>query len=103
MNAPLHAMAFHPARTAMAGFRLEDEGCCIVRGLAAASTIARIEADLETDFRETPFCQGPFYGERTKRFGGCSPARGRSRRSFWTRSFWHLPTGSSVPGATPSS
>ncbi len=69
MNAPTLEYPFDAARASIAAYRLEDEGYCIVRGLASPSSMARIDADLDTDFRETPFCSGPFYGERTKRFG----------------------------------
>jgi ectoine hydroxylase-related dioxygenase (phytanoyl-CoA dioxygenase family) len=49
--------------------RLGDAGYCIIDNLIAGDEIARLDADLAEDFAETPFCQGGFYGERTKRFG----------------------------------
>lgn len=49
--------------------QLEAEGYCIVRDAnpARAQAAAR---DLDPVFDATPFCDGPFYGRRTKRFGG---------------------------------
>lgn len=48
---------------------LMDNGYVILREVAASSQIADVEADLSGRFESTPFCQGAFYGERTKRFG----------------------------------
>ncbi|WP_341632194.1 phytanoyl-CoA dioxygenase family protein [Sphingomonas agri] len=48
---------------------LLEEGWCIIPSLLASETIAALDGDLETDFLETPFCEGGFYGARTKRFG----------------------------------
>ncbi|WP_077145978.1 phytanoyl-CoA dioxygenase family protein [Sphingopyxis sp. KK2] len=45
------------------------DGYTILRGAADASKIAEIEADLADRYDATPFCEGGFYGERTKRFG----------------------------------
>lgn len=45
------------------------EGFEILRGVLAPALIAEIEADLADRFAATPFCQGGFYGEQTKRFG----------------------------------
>ena len=44
-------------------------GYCIIPDLLPPSTIAALDADLATTFDSTPFCQGGFYGETTKRFG----------------------------------
>lgn len=52
-----------------AGRALMDDGYTILRGAAAHSLIGGVAADLETRFAATPFCEGGFYGERTKRFG----------------------------------
>ena len=49
--------------------QLVAEGYCVIPDLVPAGTIAALDADLAEDFRETPFCTGGFYGERTKRFG----------------------------------
>jgi ectoine hydroxylase-related dioxygenase (phytanoyl-CoA dioxygenase family) len=51
------------------GAELMADGYTILRGAIAGETIAEIEADLSDRFDRTPFCQGGFYGERTKRFG----------------------------------
>ncbi len=48
---------------------LLDEGWCVIPSLLSPSDIEALDADLARDFAETPFCQGPFYGGRTKRFG----------------------------------
>ena len=48
---------------------LRTEGWCIIPGALPRETIAALDADLESTFERTPFCQGGFYGETTKRFG----------------------------------
>lgn len=48
---------------------LGETGYSILRGALAPSLIARIDRELEPDFRDTPFCEGSFYGDTTKRFG----------------------------------
>lgn len=48
---------------------LLDQGYCVIPELVARETIAAIDDDLAVDFAETPFCEGGFYGRRTKRFG----------------------------------
>lgn len=48
---------------------LERSGYCIIPDLAAAADIARLDAALDPVFKATPFCEGGFYGARTKRFG----------------------------------
>ncbi len=49
--------------------RLSRDGWCILRTALPAKTIALLDAELAPAFAETPFCQGNFYGETTKRFG----------------------------------
>lgn len=49
--------------------RLLADGYCIVPGLLGADTITALDRDLDARFIDTPYCQGGFYGERTKRFG----------------------------------
>jgi ectoine hydroxylase-related dioxygenase (phytanoyl-CoA dioxygenase family) len=49
--------------------RLLVDGYCVIPDLLPPAAIAALDADLEPDFVETPFCEGRFYGERTKRFG----------------------------------
>ncbi|MGX5714359.1 phytanoyl-CoA dioxygenase family protein [Sphingopyxis terrae subsp. ummariensis] len=45
------------------------DGYDILRGVVDRGFVAEIEADLANRFERTPFCEGGFYGERTKRFG----------------------------------
>lgn len=49
---------------------LRQQGYCIIHNLLPASTIAALNSDLNFKFESTPFGQGSFYGNRTKRFGG---------------------------------
>lgn len=49
--------------------RLNRDGWCILRAALPAETIAALDTDLAPAFEDTPFCQGSFYGETTKRFG----------------------------------
>jgi ectoine hydroxylase-related dioxygenase (phytanoyl-CoA dioxygenase family) len=44
-------------------------GYCVIPGLVPEQEIAEFDRDLAEDFAQTPFCQGGFYGARTKRFG----------------------------------
>lgn len=53
-----------PAARALMG-----DGFTILRGAAPPTLIAAIAQDLEARYEATPFCEGGFYGERTKRFG----------------------------------
>lgn len=68
-------MTIHPAaRSAAAascplGDALMREGYTILRRAAPAELVAAVAADLDPRFAATPFCEGGFYGERTKRFG----------------------------------
>jgi ectoine hydroxylase-related dioxygenase (phytanoyl-CoA dioxygenase family) len=50
--------------------RLRRDGYCIVRGAVDVGLVRTIAGDLAERFERTPFCEGLFYGERTKRFGG---------------------------------
>ncbi len=45
------------------------EGYTILRRAADPALVADIEADFAERFAKTPFCEGGFYGESTKRFG----------------------------------
>jgi hypothetical protein len=49
--------------------RLLADGYCIIPGLVDPAHIAALDADLADRFARTPFCEGPFYGATTKRFG----------------------------------
>ncbi len=50
--------------------QLLDEGWCIIPGLMPAGKVRALHGDLRERFERTPFCDGDFYGPRTKRFGG---------------------------------
>lgn len=52
-----------------AAHQLMQEGYSIIRGAAPASLVAAVADDLAPRYAATPFCEGGFYGERTKRFG----------------------------------
>ena len=58
-----------PTEAAPLASDLSRDGYLILRGAAERATIAEIEADLSERFEATPFCEGGFYGTRTKRFG----------------------------------
>lgn len=49
--------------------QLFGQGWCIIPDALPAGEIAALDTDLAASFAETPFCQGPFYGGTTKRFG----------------------------------
>ncbi|MDB5705500.1 MAG: hypothetical protein JWN66_2616 [Sphingomonas bacterium] len=49
--------------------RLKADGYCIIPDAVPTRAVAALEADLAPVFARTPFCQGGFYGEHTKRFG----------------------------------
>src|SRR6185436_6963702 len=49
---------------------LKREGFILLRGIAPAGYVSRLHDDLKQRFERTPFCNGDFYGRRTKRFGG---------------------------------
>ncbi|MGE5564478.1 MAG: phytanoyl-CoA dioxygenase family protein [Bacillota bacterium] len=48
---------------------LLDQGWCVIPSLLSPQALLELDSDLGEDFEETPFCQGGFYGARTKRFG----------------------------------
>lgn len=48
---------------------LRHQGYCIVPEALPVDTIAALDDDLSSAFKATPFGQGGFYGETTKRFG----------------------------------
>ena len=64
-----------PTRTALEAAvdrwteRLLVDGYCVIPDLLPADRVAALDRDLSADFEATPFCEGRFYGERTKRFG----------------------------------
>jgi hypothetical protein len=48
---------------------LARDGWCVLDQAVDPDLIASLERDLEPRFTATPFCQGAFYGARSKRFG----------------------------------
>ena len=48
---------------------LTSEGWCLLPGLMPDVHVGNLAADLNPIFDATPFCQGDFYGNKTKRFG----------------------------------
>lgn len=48
---------------------LHAHGYCVVENAVGSETVAALNADLDARFAATPFCDGDFYGRRTKRFG----------------------------------
>jgi hypothetical protein len=55
-----------PARYAA---MLLADGYCIIENAIPTSITAALEAEFAPRFAATPFCEGGFYGARTKRFG----------------------------------
>jgi len=49
---------------------LQSDGYCVIANAVDASLIEKLNDDLDPAFKNTPFCDGDFYGRRTKRFGG---------------------------------
>lgn len=49
--------------------QLLADGYVVIPDLLDPAAVAALDADLASDFAATPFCEGRFYGERTKRFG----------------------------------
>ncbi|UIJ44791.1 phytanoyl-CoA dioxygenase family protein [Sphingomonas cannabina] len=49
--------------------RLLTDGYAVIPGAMPPEEVAAIDAELGDAFDQTPFCQGGFYGTRTKRFG----------------------------------
>ncbi len=49
---------------------LRRQGFCVLQDVVPGSRIEDISRSLHPRFAATPFCQGGFYGPRTKRFGG---------------------------------
>ncbi|MES2443319.1 MAG: phytanoyl-CoA dioxygenase family protein [Pseudomonadota bacterium] len=48
---------------------LKTQGWCVIPNALPVETIAALAADLAPIYEATPFCEGDFYGGRTKRFG----------------------------------
>lgn len=48
---------------------LVREGYCIIRDAVPETLVRQFDEELRPDFDATPYCEGGFYGARTKRFG----------------------------------
>ena len=48
---------------------LDRAGYCVIPDLLPQAKIAALHGDLAERLERTPFCDGDFYGQRTKRFG----------------------------------
>ena len=48
---------------------LMTQGWCVIPDALPRETIDALDADLAPIYEATPFCEGDFYGGRTKRFG----------------------------------
>jgi ectoine hydroxylase-related dioxygenase (phytanoyl-CoA dioxygenase family) len=48
---------------------LMTQGWCVIPDALPRETIEALDADLAPIYEATPFCEGDFYGGRTKRFG----------------------------------
>jgi ectoine hydroxylase-related dioxygenase (phytanoyl-CoA dioxygenase family) len=64
-----HDSGIAPAAGCRRVDELVSQGWCIVRDAVPSAAVARLDRDLSGDFAATLFCQGGFYGTRTKRFG----------------------------------
>ena len=49
--------------------KLLEQGWCVIPDLVPEDLAAHFDADLQPHFERTLFCEGDFYGERTKRLG----------------------------------
>lgn len=58
--------------------KLLADGYCVIPDLMPRTEIEALDRDLEEDFERTPFCEGGFYGERTRRFGRLLIRSGRA-------------------------
>ncbi len=65
------SVAYAPQPSAAAEWTAEllKSGYCIIPDLLPKAKIAALSDDLKERFEHTPFCEGDFYGSRTKRFG----------------------------------
>lgn len=61
--------AIRPAGFDAAFDALRNQGWCLLPDLLPKDLVAALAADFDPIFDATPFCQGDFYGARTKRFG----------------------------------
>ena len=63
-------VSFRPVTASDAALtQLLAQGYCVMPDLVPAAQVAALDRDLAASFDETLFCQGNFYGARTKRIG----------------------------------
>ena len=58
-----------PPGFAAASDALSNQGWCLLPDLLPKEQVAALAGDFDPIFDATPFCEGDFYGTRTKRFG----------------------------------
>jgi len=58
-----------PAGFDAASEALREQGWCLLPDMMPRDEVVALASDLDPVFAATPFCQGDFYGARTKRFG----------------------------------
>jgi N-acyl-L-homoserine lactone synthetase len=68
-GSPLIAPAVFPDIAAISVQRLAADGFCVIPNAIPLELVEALNADLDARFSATPFCEGGFYGSRTKRFG----------------------------------
>ncbi|MEJ5979135.1 phytanoyl-CoA dioxygenase family protein [Novosphingobium sp. PS1R-30] len=49
--------------------QLREQGFCLMRQMLPQAIVEELDQDIAERFLDTPFCEGGFYGTRTKRFG----------------------------------
>ena len=70
MNAPLPKPATRPLqRGGRTIAQLRAQGFCLMRQTLPGAIVEALDQDIAERFLDTPFCEGGFYGTRTKRFG----------------------------------
>lgn len=57
---------------------LSANGWCLLSDLVPKHEVEALSADFDPVFAATPFCEGDFYGNRTKRFGSLLKRSGRT-------------------------
>lgn len=64
-----HKPNLKPAASDAAIDLLKTQGWCVIPNALPRQIIDALSADLDPIYQATPFCEGDFYGGRTKRFG----------------------------------
>jgi len=70
MSTDLHLRVTGEQAISAEVFALRRDGYIILEDMLPSTAVASLDAELSPIFETVPFCQGGFYGERTKRFGG---------------------------------